>query len=249
MPLRLARHGDLPVISSIFAAAFYNEEVTGDWMHPYRHQYPLDYAGYWIRKMREKYWDYGNIFMVSYFVKDGEKPDGQQEEVVTGTAIWSRQGLGWERTWGIFGKWDVRRIFKRIARFFNRTSLILWPNRAADPKVADIETLMFPFISHLWSGERANCWNLEYLAVAPEYQNQGYGRQLARWGLQQAETEGVCASVISADKKETFYQRCGFHTLVGRATDGDGNPLAGRVKGGAIFFTDAEEKAIERETI
>lgn len=72
---------------------------------------------------------------------------------------------------------------------------------------------MYPFIKHLWTGSRANCWDLHSLAV-----------------------EG----------KERFYQRCGFVDVVGRATDGVGNPLAGRVRGGAILFRDPEDEDRER---
>lgn len=59
-----------------------------------------------------------------------------------------------------------------------------------------------------------------------------------KWGLEQADREGVAASVIVADGKERFYRKCGYGDVVGRATDGLGNPLAGRIRGGAIMFRD-----------
>jgi predicted N-acetyltransferase YhbS len=97
---------------------------------------------------------------------------------------------------------------------------------------------MHTFIGRLWTGSRADCWDLHTLAVSPDHQNCGYGRQLVAWGLEQAEREKVAASVLSADKKEAFYQRCGYGPVVGRATDGVGNRLKGRVMGGAIMFRD-----------
>ena len=72
----------------------------------------------------------------------------------------------------------------------------------------------------------------------PDHQRTGNGRALVQWGLDQAAREGVCASVISADGKERFYQRCGFDREDGTAGQGEGNPLAD-VPGGTIFFRDA----------
>ena len=61
-----------------------------------------------------------------------------------------------------------------------------------------------------------------------------------QWGLDQAKREGISASVIAADGKERFYQRCGFDVgPVGRSGMGEGNPLAD-VPGGLIFFREAE---------
>lgn len=71
----------------------------------------------------------------------------------------------------------------------------------------------------------------------PEHQGRGYGRALVKWGLDQAEREGVCASVISADGKEEFYRRCGFDVQEGRAADGEENPLRD-VPGGLVFWKD-----------
>jgi hypothetical protein len=45
----------------------------------------------------------------------------------------------------------------------------------------------------------------------------------------------VSASVVAAEGKEMFYQRCGFDEMVGRSGEGEGNPL-GEVPGGEIYF-------------
>lgn len=69
----------------------------------------------------------------------------------------------------------------------------------------------------------------------PDYQGKGFGRELVEWGLQQAEKENVHASVMSSEGNDAFYLRSGFEQVVGNATEGEGNPLAG-VKGGSILF-------------
>ncbi len=127
---------------------------------------------------------------------------------------------------------------------FNRLSSLVYPNRALDPSKKDILERGFPHIAGLWSGSRAETWYLEALAVDPQYHGQGCGRELVTWGLEQAAKEGVCASVISADGKERFYQKCGFDLQEGRAGQGEENPLRD-VAGGLIFWKepDSEKKA------
>ena len=121
-----------------------------------------------------------------------------------------------------------------------RIAASIWPNRAADPVNEDIIERSYPFLDDVWTGPHAESWYLETLAVHPDYQHQGNGRALVKWGLDQAEREGVSTSVISGDGKERFYERCGFDKVVGRSGQGDGNPLAD-VPGGLIYFRDAKK--------
>lgn len=102
----------------------------------------------------------------------------------------------------------------------------------------NIVPTIFSCIEHLWSGTRGTGWYLNYLAVDPTYQNQGYGRSLAKWGIERAKQENVAASVISGSGKDRFYQRCGFEIQAGRVSDGEGNPLKGKTKGGSVLFRD-----------
>lgn len=102
MPLRPARTHDLPLIATIYAAAFWDEEMMGALMHPHRQKYPQDYQRYWERKVMEWYWDYSHQLVVTYTIKH----TGQ--EMVTGVGDWIRHGKGWERYWGLWGKWDPR---------------------------------------------------------------------------------------------------------------------------------------------
>lgn len=71
--------------------------------------------------------------------------------------------------------------------------------------------------------------------MLPDYQGQGYGRELVKWGLQRAEEENVHGSVMASEGNDNFYLRCGFDEIVGNACEGEGNPLNG-VKGGNILF-------------
>lgn len=112
---------------------------------------------------------------------------------------------------------------------------LAWPNRAADPHDEDVIERAMPFIADAWSGDRADCWYLEMMAVKPDCQNQGIGRLVVDWGLERAREEGIHASVISAKGKEPFYQKCGFLLEDGHCGAGAGNPLSDW-EGGRMFW-------------
>ena len=117
---------------------------------------------------------------------------------------------------------------------------------ASDPKPltrANFDARISPFAAQFFAGaHRSRHWELCTLAVPPEHQHRGIGRQLAEWGLERARGEGVPAVVIAAKDLEGFYQMCGFEELVGVASeaevDGMMNPLKERgIGGGAVLWT------------
>ncbi|RMD44986.1 hypothetical protein DV735_g108, partial [Chaetothyriales sp. CBS 134920] len=178
---------------------------------------------------------------------DSIESAGSQGQIIP---HWSRiadsaaenHAAGWGLAW-----WDPRRAIKPVVAVWVRVagSSWLWPNRAADATHEDIIERSYGFLDHIWTkaNGRSPSWYLESLAVAPSHQGQGVGRALVKWGLDQAEREGIACSVISADGKENFYQRCGFDVgPVGRSGEGEGNPLD-KVPGGLIFFRDARPVA------
>ncbi|KAL9593954.1 MAG: hypothetical protein Q9219_007292 [cf. Caloplaca sp. 3 TL-2023] len=230
MPLRSAQHFDLPTIAGIYAAAFWDEEVMGQLMHPYRHKYPHDFLRFWLHRVSEWYWSYSHQILVSYDIINPGDGGGEDEQRLTGVADWIRHGDGCEHVWGVWERWDP------LVAMQNRISLLLYPNRASDPAISDLGSIVQRLTSHLWSGPRSNGWYLNYLAVRPDFQNHGFGTSLATWGVERARKENIAASVISGVGKDPFYRRCGFTVEVGKASDGEGNPLQGRVGGGTILF-------------
>lgn len=129
----------------------------------------------------------------------------------------------------------VGNLLAPLSKLSNRLTSIIYPNRALDPTKTNLLSSAIPFYVHHWTGERQENWYLSLCATHPDHQGKGFGRELVNWGLKQAEEENVHASVMSSDGKENFYLKCGFHEIVGNATEGEGNPLAG-VGGGAILF-------------
>ena len=122
-----------------------------------------------------------------------------------------------------------------MTRLTNGLNTYLYPNRALDPTKANLLAKAMPYCAHHWAGDRAENWYLSLLAVEPGSQGKGFGYDLVEWGIQQADKENIHASVMSSRGNEAFYMKCGFEEIVGKATEGEGNPLSG-VPGGAILF-------------
>ena len=60
------------------------------------------------------------------------------------------------------------------------------------------------------SSDFPELWYLSTLAVLPEYQRRGIGRQLVTWGVQQGEKEGVPIALEASPDGKRLYEKCGF---------------------------------------
>ncbi len=233
--IRRAFFSEQRSIARVCTTAFWNDVLFGKLIHPSRQEHPSDNDLYWLRRIQVDWWDWSHVFIVA------ASKDARGKGVIMGQAHWSRiadsdaenhaagRGLAW---------YDPRRIIKPLVAICVHIAAWLRPNRAADPEQEDIIERSYGFLDHIWTkqNQRSPSWYLESLAVAPEYQNRGVGRKLVQWGIDQAEKEGIACSVIAADGKEQFYQRCGFDVgPVGWSGEGEDNPLS-EVPGGLIFF-------------
>jgi GNAT superfamily N-acetyltransferase len=227
--VRLATPQDEPSISRICAAAFFDEGLFGDLIHPHRHLYPDDSKIFWATRTRKSFYEPRNRIIVATLIENGQ-------EKVVGMSTWQRQG-------------DDEGAKKIMAEYQNPgpesevfTPLPSLNNRAIDPTRATILQDAYPFFSHHWSGitnglPRSNNWYLNLCCIDPAYQKRGVGKPLVQWGLAKAREENVHASVTTSYQNEKFYLRCGFDEIVGACTEGEGNPLreAG-VQGGEILW-------------
>ncbi|KAJ4248404.1 hypothetical protein NW762_012741 [Fusarium torreyae] len=216
--LRDAYYSELPEIAHVMAKAFWKDNLFGDLIHPHRNEYPDDVDLYWLRRARVNFWDYRWRWLVAV----GKDESGQ--EVIAGIAQWARLGDGGKKL--ELPYLDPRNLLKPLSSAAMYIHAWVWPSRATDPKEEDIVERGYPYFEDIWSGERGESWYLEGLAVRPDFQGKGVGRQLVKWGLEQAQAEGVCASVVCALGTDEFYAKCGFDEQYGRAGQGEGNPLA-----------------------
>ncbi|ETN38034.1 uncharacterized protein HMPREF1541_07657 [Cyphellophora europaea CBS 101466] len=238
LTIRSARLIDHWAIARLNTRAFFEDILFGKTIHPQRYQYPNDSNQYWLSRNLVSHFDYAHVFLLACL------RDEQGREKIVGQAHWSRIGLnddenrrtGWGLRW-----WDPRQVLKPLVSQLIRLANLFWTNRAADPEREGIVERSYGYIDHVWDPVKSRCPSLylESMAVDPQWQGRGIGKLLVQRGISMAEKEGISASVISADGKEGFYQKCGFETgPVGRSGEGQGNPLF-EVPGGLVFFHDA----------
>jgi GNAT superfamily N-acetyltransferase len=237
MPIRPATFADLLPAAHVCSKAFFDEDLFGKYMHPARASYPGDVYLFFLRSLRVDFFDARNVVMVSH-VKD-------QASRITGVAVWVRKGAGGDsmaasQSWLM---WFTGRFGIPV---YNWLGSLVWPDRAADPSRCDALERGAPFTEHYWkTPERLENWYLGLLGTGPEYQGQGYGKELLKWGIDKAREQGICVSLISAAGKEGFYKYHGVTEEVGMASEGgDENPLR-LVDGGMILFSKGIPKAIE----
>lgn len=225
MYVRLAEPSDESAIVDIFARAFFDEDLFGRVIHPYRAQYPQDVQIFWHEMVRSDWSNPRNRTIVVVTT------DGNLQEKVIGAAIWQRQGEDapaqrLTSEWSDPGQWPALPSMR---------------NRALDPSKKTILQESIPYTKHYWADHAAN-WYLNFCCVDPEAAGRGAGRLLVRWALDRAEKEGVAASVMASEGSDTFYLKCGFDEVVGNANEGKGNPLQGQnVRGGNIVFMWAKD--------
>lgn len=88
LEIRYATYSDLPKIAEVLTAAFWDDALFGEIIHPRRADFPKDNEYYWLWRARVNWWDWGLRYIVSVI----READGQ--EVLTGVALWARIGNG-----------------------------------------------------------------------------------------------------------------------------------------------------------
>ena len=87
LELRKACLSDLSAIASVWADAFFDDELIGDIMHPNRKEYPQDIYWFLLRGIRERFWDWRHQFVI-VTAKNGA------DDRIVGAADWRRLGDG-----------------------------------------------------------------------------------------------------------------------------------------------------------
>jgi hypothetical protein len=98
--IRHVKYQDLLAVARILAAAFWDEDAVGRFMHPEREKFPKDVERWWTRKLRYTFvlWQHEMLIAVD--------PTGR----VVGFADWSRMGPGAEKSMGHGWRWTFRKL-------------------------------------------------------------------------------------------------------------------------------------------
>ncbi|KAK3645909.1 hypothetical protein LTR56_008787 [Elasticomyces elasticus] len=229
MPIRSMTYVNISPIARLLAAAFKETAITGQFCHPYREQYPEGMYLLFLRHLREEYMKMSpeNVLLVSYAIIN-------KKETVTGFAHWYRK-----RPIPLTRSWPNYLAIKAVEAY-NYLESFISPNRAIDPARFAALRGIDPFISHHWTGSRADVWHLELLGVAPKFAGRGIGGELIARGFEKAGSEGLGCSVSAAVGTENFYRKNGFGVEAGNVKDegGEANPFVrfGLV-GGTVMFS------------
>jgi GNAT superfamily N-acetyltransferase len=225
MYLRYARPEDEPLMVSMCTRAFFNDDLFGRVIHPFRQNYPDDVKVYWHETLRREWTRPRTHVLVAV---EGPKFI-QGIETIVGLAIWERQG----------DSNDAHTNMEDSSYSGPWPALETTQNRALDATKRTILQDSEAFSKQYWSGTRATNWYLNLCCVDPDFQQRGCGRLLVSWGLNRASQEAVHASVIASDGSTDFYLKSGFDEVVGNASrvGGEANPMMrANVQGGDVLF-------------
>ncbi|KAI4725890.1 hypothetical protein E4T49_06367 [Aureobasidium sp. EXF-10728] len=229
MPVRPANFADLLPAAHVCARAFFDEDLFGVRIHPYRAKFPGDVYLFFLRQLRSDFFDGRTTVMVSH-------PKGESTSI-TGVAVWTRKGPVGDLM-AACQSWSTWFTGRFLIPVYNYLGSIVWLNRALDPTMADVLDRAMPFTAHYWkTPERLENWYLALLGTGPEYQGHGYGKELLQWGIERATEEGICVSLVSANGKDGFYKRYGIDQEAGWASEGGKENPIHDIAGGMILFS------------
>jgi hypothetical protein len=106
--IRIAKTRDLPAISRLLTAAFWDEDAIGRFTHPRRTRFPADVRRFWHRRMRESVTHWAHDLIVAV--------DAETREI-RGLADWKRVGPGAKKARSKGWKWTFR-TFSMADKFY-----------------------------------------------------------------------------------------------------------------------------------
>lgn len=156
MVIRPAQRADLTPAAKVCAKAFFDTELFGEVIHPYRHQYPDDMHLYWLKNFRSGLKRRDNHILVATV----SEPEESQPTVV-GVAQWIRrraQPNSQDQPSSSASSSEQNGAVEE------QEEEELPPNRAADPAKLDVLQRVGPFVDHKWSGT-GMLWLLSLSAI------------------------------------------------------------------------------------
>ncbi|OBT53507.1 hypothetical protein VE04_08127 [Pseudogymnoascus sp. 24MN13] len=174
--------------------AYWNEPIS-DLTTPHRASYPEDHLLWFERRIKNRMemgrrWDICNAFGL------GVEERGLQVE---------KEEKKW---WSGLAEWGYGIYLKCAAWVF--------PDRSESPegKAEFSKAGVLEYEKH-WKDrdDRKNRWYVQSVVVAEPWQGRGVGKKLMAWVLEQAQKEGVPASLEASMMGERLYRSIGFDLL------------------------------------
>lgn len=194
--IRCCQRDELPDVARLFNSAFSDSEFHARFM-PGRIAYPHEYINFTLQRFRTRFVQPDMRMMVA---EDG---DGR----IVGYATWQtvgdsslaarwRQNVSW---W-----WAFERPLLALEEYYIKYVI----NHCYDYRLL----LKFRKLSNELYGGLPPHLHLLILAVAPDQQGKGVGREMLRWGLDLAEREQLPVVLESSQYARPVYESEGFKT-------------------------------------
>jgi len=218
MHLREGLLEDLPYVTDIGSEALWNDEIV-QYLAPNRAKHPLSHRDNYLFRTKKRFFA-GDRLIVAITDEDDGGVNGHEK--IVGFAFWSDTertscppntstsclGNGTcvsARPYHVLMKAGFEQAALRIEGLYRWYFNI---DRSYDKlKLAKFWQLLSqnPFFE-----DTSHYWELEILAVAPQYQRQGVGSKLLEWGMAQAAAVRLPVVVAATVKGEHLYAKHGF---------------------------------------
>ncbi|MCJ1353714.1 MAG: hypothetical protein MMC33_003701 [Icmadophila ericetorum] len=224
MHLRLYQPGDISAITSIEAYCSSTDplrlyltcDINKNW---------LSYRQYCMRFLKMKLLESGTICWVIETdvgdLLDSSEDSHEAEQTqtsgeggeVVGFSIWTRHGTSpvarnWQKVGDGWERYLESCLLLLSLSYYNSVSPI--PN---DAHRQNLNTLFSSFGASPDPSIVSDYWVVDALYISPTFQRRGLGTRLLKWGLEQADEEGIPVLVDSSPEGRWIYERAGFRKI------------------------------------
>ncbi|KAI9802144.1 MAG: hypothetical protein M1833_002065 [Piccolia ochrophora] len=193
---------DVAATATLAAQAFWDDKLF-EWLCPRKDTYPDDFRKFFVRSIKEKQHAPGLRLFVSE--TDEEDADWTGTPVITGYAIWRREGKS-----STAQAWRQDPLSQKLERYLIAAEDLYVRISGVDRCVDHQNLASFRIAEDSSFADIGEFWHLNILAVAPSFQRRGVGSLLLDWGQEQVEKEGVPAALEASPFGYGLYLKKGY---------------------------------------
>ncbi|KAF1990071.1 hypothetical protein K402DRAFT_371027 [Aulographum hederae CBS 113979] len=219
MHIRPATARDIPRLTDITTTSLVDDK-TYDYMWPHRHEYPEDNVFWWQLKIERHLYDKKAVFLVVETDPEDEKAGGTDKatgpaSVVISYIIWERIGCNKDARKRFAEKNTWLNVFdSTVAQMRTWSVDKKYQRRDGDPARLKALDEASDEVRKEYFSDLTDWWSLELLVTDRNYRRRGAASRLVRWGMNQADIEGLACGVEASVMGALLYTALGFRKLV-----------------------------------